>query len=71
MGPGLLESIYDKSFKRKIEKRGFEFQSQMYAPVIYKGLQLDTELRLDFLIEDLIVVELKAIDFIHPVHEAQ
>ena len=71
LGPGLLESVYDKCFKSEIAHKGLQYQSQLYVPVIYKNLQLDTELRLDFLVEDLIVVELKATECIHPLYEAQ
>ncbi len=71
LGPGLLESVYDKCFKSEIAHKGLQSQSQLYVPVVYKNLQLDTELRLDFLVEELIVVELKAIELIHPLYEAQ
>jgi len=71
LGPGLLESVYDKCFRSEISRSGLQYQCQLYVPVFYKGLQLDTELRLDLLIEDLIVVELKAVDALHPLYEAQ
>lgn len=71
LGPGLLESVYDKCFKSEIAHKGLQYKSQLYVPVVYKNLQLDTELRLDFLVEDLIVVELKATELIHPLYEAQ
>ena len=71
LGPGLLESVYEKCFRKELALRSIDFKTQLYVPVEYKGLLLDTELRLDFVVEDLLVVELKAIDNILPVHEAQ
>ncbi|MGE5807277.1 MAG: GxxExxY protein [Ignavibacteria bacterium] len=71
LGPGLLESIYHKCMKHELCLRKLSFLSELIAPVNYKGVDLDCELRCDFLIEDAIVVELKAIDAVAPVHEAQ
>lgn len=71
LGPGLLESVYEKCFKKELLLRQIDFQSQVKVPVSYKGLEVDTELRLDLLAEELIVVELKAVEAIIPVHEAQ
>ena len=51
--------------------RGINFQSQLYVPICYKGVELDTELRLDLLVENVMVVELKAMDAIAPIHQAQ
>ncbi|MEW5797716.1 MAG: GxxExxY protein [Bacteroidota bacterium] len=71
LGPGLLESVYHKCMKQELLLRKLTFQSELLVGVNYKGLSLDTELRCDLLVEDLIVVELKAIDALAPVHEAQ
>ena len=71
LGPGLLESVYHDCMKKEFSLRNINFKSQLLVPVNYKGLILDTDYRLDFLVEDLIVVELKAMDGILPVHEAQ
>jgi GxxExxY protein len=71
LGPGLLESVYLECMKKELLLRGFNFKSQLLVPVNYKGLLLDTDYRLDLLVEELIVVELKAMDGILPVHEAQ
>ncbi len=71
LGPGLLESVYHDCMKKEFSLRNINFKSQLLMPVNYKGLVLDTDYRLDFLVEDLIVVELKAMDGILPVHEAQ
>lgn len=71
LGPGLLESVYHKCMKKELIIRGLHFQSEMLVPVHYKGLQIDTELRCDFFVEDTLVVELKAVETILPIHEAQ
>jgi len=71
LGPGLLESIYHKCLKQEFYMRKLSYASEFLVPVHYKGLEIDTELRCDFLVEDKIVVELKAVDAIAPVHEAQ
>ncbi len=71
LGPGLLESIYEKCFRKELTLQSMEFKTQLWIPVEYKGLLLDAELRLDFIVEDLVLVELKAIEGIFPVHEAQ
>jgi len=71
LGPGLLESVYEKCFRKELSIQSLEFKTQLWIPVEYKGIQLDAELRLDFVVEDLLLVELKAIEGILPVHEAQ
>ncbi|HEY6975688.1 MAG TPA: GxxExxY protein [Chitinophagaceae bacterium] len=71
LGPGLLESVYEKCFVRELSLQDIEHKTQLYVPVAYKGLLMEAELRLDVLIEDLILIELKAIEGILPVHEAQ
>ena len=71
LGPGLLESVYHDCLKQELGLKNIKFKSQLLVPINYKGLVLDTDYRLDFLIEDEIVVELKAMDGILPVHEAQ
>jgi GxxExxY protein len=71
LGPGLLESVYHDCLKNEFYLRNIHADSQLLVPVVYKGLVLDTDYRLDFLVEDEIVVELKAMDGILPVHEAQ
>ena len=70
LGPGLLESVYEKCFLRELKLRGIEYRNQIWVPLQYKGLLLDTELRLDVLVEDLLGVELKAQEGLLPVHEA-
>jgi len=71
LGPGLLESVYHKCMKRELSIRGIAYQSEMLVPVHFKGLEIDTDLRCDFFIEGILVVELKALEAIHPLHEAQ
>jgi len=70
LGPGLLESIYEKCFLRELTLRGIENKSQIWVPLQYKGIQLDTELRLDVLVEDVLCVELKAHEGLLPIHDA-
>jgi GxxExxY protein len=71
LGPGLLESVYHKCLKHELTERGIKFQSELVVDVNYKGLKLDTELRCDLFIENILPVELKAVEYILPVHEAQ
>ena len=71
MGPGLLESVYHKCLKQELTLRKLAYASEFIVNVGYKGIDLDTELRCDLLIENVIVVELKSVDSIIPVHEAQ
>lgn len=71
LGPGLLESVYHKCLIHELNIRGISFISELIVPVNYKGLELNTELRCDLFIENSIVVELKAVEKILPIHEAQ
>lgn len=70
LGPGLLESIYEKCFLQELTVRNIAHKNQLWVPLEYKGLQLDTELRLDVLVEDILCVELKAQEGLLPVHDA-
>jgi GxxExxY protein len=71
LGPGLLESVYEICVCHELEKRKIAFQSQLVLPVVYDGLTIDGGLRLDLLVEDCVVVELKAVEKTLPVHQAQ
>jgi GxxExxY protein len=71
LGPGLLESVYQKCLKQEFYLKGIKYQSELSVGINYKGKNLDADLRSDFLIEDLLVVEIKAMDGILPIHEAQ
>jgi GxxExxY protein len=68
---GLLESLYHKALCHELTLRGIPFQSQAPVPVHYKGVFIGDELKIDILLPDRLVVELKAVDRIHPIHEAQ
>lgn len=71
LGPGLLESVYESCMKEEFEMAGLRYTAQQQVPVLYKGRQMDANLRIDLLVEDLIVVELKVVESIIPVHQAQ
>ena len=71
LGPGLLESVYLKCFVKELFLQSVNYKTQIFTPVEYKGFFLDAELRLDVLVEDQIIVEVKAMDGLLPVHEAQ
>ena len=71
LGPGLLESAYETCMAQEIKLRGMTFERQKPLPLSYKGTKLDCGYRLDFLVEGLVVVELKAVKKFEPVHKAQ
>lgn len=71
LGPGLLESIYEKCLTQELILRGLKVYKQVLVPIEYKGISFEAELRADLIVENLIVVELKAIDAILPIHKAQ
>ena len=71
MGPGLLESIYEYCLLKEFKLRGIKARSQVVIPLYYKGELLSKEFRIDILVENEIILELKAVDYILPVHEAQ
>lgn len=71
LGPGLLESVYEKCFCYELEKRGIAYQRQQQVAINYKQLLIEDGLRLDLLIENSLIVELKAQENYHPVWEAQ
>jgi GxxExxY protein len=71
LGPGLLESVYKMCLIDEIKTKNHRVSSEVYVPVLYKEKDLGGVLKIDLLIEDLIVVELKAVDTIHPVYKAQ
>jgi GxxExxY protein len=71
LGAGLLESAYQISMARELSLRGIPFQSQVEIPVEYKGVRLDCGYRIDLLVDNRVVVELKSIERCQPVHEAQ
>ena len=71
LGPGLLERIYEVCFCHELEKRGLRFLRQVDLPIVYDGITFNEGLRLDVLVEDLVICELKAVDEMNPVWEAQ
>jgi GxxExxY protein len=71
LGPGLLESAYEECFCHELHLRGLGFQRQVELPVAYKGLKLDCGYRLDVVVENAVIVELKSIEQISPIHQAQ
>jgi GxxExxY protein len=71
LGPGLLESTYEECMAREMQLRELRFERQVPLPVAYKGVQLDCGYRLDFVVDRTVVLELKAVDTLRPIHEAQ
>ena len=71
IGPGLLESSYQVCFCRELELRRIPFRRQVELPVVYKGVRLDAGYRIDVVVADRVIVELKSVEKILPVHEAQ
>lgn len=71
LGPGLLESVYHKCLEAEFKTRKIDFESELSIPLKYKNSDIHTELRCDFLVEKRLVVELKAVEHILPIHEAQ
>ena len=71
LGPGLLESAYEFCLRRELDARGIEFEAQVALPISYRGVLLDVGYRMDFVVEDAVVLELKAIERLLPIHEAQ
>ena len=70
-GPGLLESAYAACLRHELIKRGLKVVSEVPVPVVYDGIKLDAGYKLDLLVEDTVVVELKAIEALAPIHKAQ
>ena len=71
LGPGLLEGVYERCLQHELAKRGLHSRSQVSLPVHYDGLELDAGFRLDLLVENDVIVELKSVDRLQPIHEAQ
>ncbi|MFZ4620679.1 MAG: GxxExxY protein [Bacteroidota bacterium] len=71
MGPGLLESIYELCLIRELEQRGIKVTSQISIPLLYKGTELSKDFRIDILVENEIILEIKSVEILLPVHEAQ
>lgn len=71
LGPGLLESVYEVCLCKELSLKGINFQRQVLLPVNYKGEKLDADYRIDVLVEDEIIIELKSVEQMNPVYEAQ
>lgn len=71
LGPGLLESVYHRCLLKELSIRDFNFQSELVLPINYKGIVVESNLRCDLFIENSLIVELKAVDKVLPIHEAQ
>ncbi|WBV59524.1 GxxExxY protein [Chryseobacterium camelliae] len=71
LGPGLLESIYEECLKIELIKNGYDVKQQLYTTINYEGVDIETKLIVDLLVNDTVIVELKAIEETLPIHEAQ
>lgn len=71
MGPGLLESVYEYCLWKELGLRGIKAERQIAVPLYYKGEEIGKDYRIDILVENQIIIEVKAVDLILPVHEAQ
>jgi len=71
LGPGLLESAYQKCFAYELRQRGLRVECEVQLPLVYEGLSFDAGYRIDMLVEDLIIIENKAVDQVLPIHQAQ
>lgn len=71
LGPGLLESVYEACLVAEMEDRGIRFESQVPLAVLFKGRRIEAGFRMDLVVEDRVIVELKAIENLMPIHEAQ
>ena len=71
LGPGLLESVYEACIMKEFTLHGIRARNQVVLPIIYKGKKLDKEFKVDVLVEEEIVLELKSVDVVLPIHEEQ
>ncbi len=71
LGPGLLESVYEKALEQELRLRNLKVETQLEVPVLYKGLELGIGFRLDILVENTVIIELKSIEQLQPIHTAQ
>jgi GxxExxY protein len=71
LGPGLLESIYEECLKYELERNGYDVKQQLTVKIDYYDLETETDLRIDLLVNDCVIVELKTVDNFHPIHEAK
>ncbi len=71
LGPGLIESVYETCMCYELVERKLNFERQKELALVYKGVSLDSTCRLDLVVENKVIIELKSVDQLHPVHEAQ
>ncbi len=71
LGPGLLESVYERALIYELQSRGLHVQSQVSVPILYKGQNLGTDLRIDILVNNAVVIELKSVETVLQVHKKQ
>jgi len=71
LGPGLLESIYETCLAYELRQRGHLVEKQVILPVIYKGIHMDAGLRMDLIVDSCVIIEIKVVDTLLPIHEAQ
>jgi GxxExxY protein len=71
IGPGLMESVYQECLCHELKLRGLSFERQLLVPLVYKGVSVDCKYRLDLLVEGIVVAELKTVERVLPIHEAQ
>ncbi|MEO1743838.1 MAG: GxxExxY protein [Cyanobacteria bacterium J06629_9] len=71
LGPGLLESAYSECLHHELQQQQIPHETQKPLPVVYKGIRLDCGYRLDFVIDHRLILELKAVETLHPIHQAQ
>ncbi|MBD2496133.1 GxxExxY protein [Nostoc sp. FACHB-280] len=71
LGPGLFESVYESVLAYELEKRGFWVTRQQIIPVIYESVRLEEGFRADLIVEDKVIIEIKSLEAIHPVHKKQ
>lgn len=71
LGPGLLESAYEECLAFELEQKGIHFERQKALPIQYKSIQLEYGYRIDLLVENCVVVELKSVEALNPIHDAQ
>ena len=71
LGPGLMESVYEACLAHELRQRGIRLETQVDRPVVYDGVELDAAYRLDMIVEDCLIVELKAVDALTVLHKAQ
>lgn len=71
LGPGMLESVYERCLKHELTKRGLKVESQRWLPVIYDGVEIEGGYKIDLLVEDQVIVELKVVEQVLEIHRAQ